>query len=105
MPVVGMIGLGSMWTVGMCISIEYLFGYLNKRVPMESSCARSPGGTSRPLGLYGLGGVGKTGIGAECAYRYRYDYDLVWWVRFAQVTTDLLAPDAAWSVSRPGATA
>jgi tetratricopeptide (TPR) repeat protein len=46
------------------------------------------------VALTGMGGVGKSQLAAEYAYRWQTDYDRVWWVRAEQPAT-LLADYAA----------
>lgn len=54
----------------------------------------APEADTRRVVLTGLGGMGKTHLAVEHAYRQRGDYDLVWWVRSEQ-STSLLADYAA----------
>jgi len=37
-----------------------------------------------PLVLHGIGGVGKTQMALEYAYRFMADYDVVWWIAVAE---------------------
>jgi tetratricopeptide (TPR) repeat protein len=47
----------------------------------------TPDAQSRRVALTGLGGMGKTQLAVEHAYRQRADYGLVWWVRSEQPTS------------------
>jgi tetratricopeptide (TPR) repeat protein len=49
--------------------------------------------SGRPAALAGLGGVGKTQLAVEYAYRHAGDYAIVWWLRSEQPAT--LAADYA----------
>ncbi len=47
---------------------------------------------TQPQTIHGLGGVGKTHLAVEYAYRFAAEYDLVWWVRAdapLSIATDL----------------
>jgi TIR domain/NB-ARC domain len=54
----------------------------------------APDATGRRMALTGMGGIGKSQLAVEYAYRRQADFDLVWWVR-AEHPTNLLADYAA----------
>jgi hypothetical protein len=60
----------------------------------------APEAASQRVVLTGLGGMGKTQLVVEYAYRQRVDYDLVWWVRSEQPSS-LLGDYAALAAQPP----
>jgi MinD-like ATPase involved in chromosome partitioning or flagellar assembly/tetratricopeptide (TPR) repeat protein len=53
----------------------------------------------QPVALHGLGGVGKTQLALEYAYRYKSDYDLVWWIDCDQPQyVDAALVDLGWQL-------
>jgi hypothetical protein len=60
----------------------------------------APEAERRRVVLTGLGGMGKTQLAVEHAYRQRADYELVWWVRGGQLAT-LLGDYAALADQPP----
>ncbi|WP_239405910.1 hypothetical protein [Frankia sp. Cj3] len=59
-----------------------------------------PGGPGGVTALYGMGGVGKTQLAIEYAWRHADDYQLVWWVDAEQ--TVLVAERIAGWPAGPG---
>jgi tetratricopeptide (TPR) repeat protein len=70
---------------------------------------RLRGGSSQlallPHALHGMGGVGKTHLAAEYAWRFESEYDLIWWIPAESPTTvrtSLVALAEAIGVAAPG---
>ena len=64
-------------------------------------------GEPLPKALQGFGGVGKTAVAIEYAYRYRSQYDLVWWIpsdQIALVRSSLAALAGELGLEAPSAT-
>ncbi|SFM51609.1 Tetratricopeptide repeat-containing protein [Streptomyces sp. cf124] len=62
--------------------------FTGRRTLMEKLRDNLLAGTTAvlPQALHGLGGVGKTQLALEYAYRFESDYDLVWWINAAEPT-------------------
>jgi tetratricopeptide (TPR) repeat protein len=86
------------------IGRQDLLGELERRA---GSLEGPPATAIVPQALYGLGGVGKTQLAIEYAYRYAYKYHVVWWVPADQIavirsTLATLAPRLGLTDIPPG---
>ena len=70
--------LPDIWNLPVPRALDF-FGRDDTLVKLREALQRRERGST--VSITGLGGVGKTTLAAEYAYRYAADYDVVWWVR------------------------
>ncbi|MFF5232405.1 FxSxx-COOH system tetratricopeptide repeat protein [Dactylosporangium sp. NPDC000521] len=68
-------GAASVWQVP-----KRTGAFVGRASALEALRDRFTAGSGRAQAVYGLGGVGKTQLAAQYAYRFGSDYDLVWWI-------------------------
>jgi hypothetical protein len=60
---------------------QNFYGREDLLAEMRTSFTSGAGTAARGQAVYGQGGVGKTQVALEYAYRHTSDYSVVWWVR------------------------
>jgi hypothetical protein len=63
------------------VPLQRLQNFYERGGLLEGLRASLDSGAARGVAVHGRGGVGKTQIAVEYAYRHAADYELVWWVR------------------------
>jgi len=80
-----LVGLPSIWNVPIYRNSDFL-GRESILIKMRN-CFTMKDKSKSLIVLHGLGGVGKTSISVEYAYRYTNYYSIVWWIRGSNVIT------------------